>query len=207
MEVGRMDNILDKLEGTDTVEEKPMTNQEYVNDYLAKCLGMLKAREQCGNYMTEDDKETIGNIRLYLDKKEYSEEYEYSDTSKFSHVQNQMQLKYRDWYDKKNDSDFIDTIIKEIGIKTGTDSKIFETGCGLFYTHEIIKVLADIASSEKGFNKIVDALKVIFEKSKDIMPNPYMGYQSFVREVKKIDETLDGIVEYGRKHGILEKEE
>ena len=41
-----MANLLDKLEGTDTVKEKPMTNQEYVNDYLAKRLGMLRAEEK-----------------------------------------------------------------------------------------------------------------------------------------------------------------
>lgn len=65
--------------------------------------------------------------------------------------------------------------------------------------------MADIASSEEGFNKIVDSLKVMFEKSKDIMPSPYIGHAPFVRDVKKLDETLDSIVEYGRKHGILEK--
>ena len=214
-----MANLFDKLEGTDKTHRKPMTNQEYVNDYLAKRLGMLKAEERqykereemdmnfhsfmpggfFGNLKTKAD--IIGNIKYYLDLKGGADEYEYDDTSRFSHIQNQMQLEYDDWYKEKNDSEFIDTIIEELGIKT---EGVFKTESGFFYTHELIKVLADIASSKEGFNKIVDAMKVMFEKSKDIMPNPNCGHTWFVRDVKKLDETLDNIVEYGHKHGILE---
>ena len=189
-----MANLLDKLEGTDTVKEKPMTNQEYVNDYLARQLGMLKAG--VGNH------DAIKNIQFYLDLMKCSSEYDYQNIPRLCNIQNDMQLAYHDRYDEKNDAEFVDKIIEAIGIDP--ESHIFEDS-GFYYPHELIKALADIASSEEGFNKIVDSFKVMFEKSKDIMPNPYMGHTWFVRDVKKLDETLDSIVEYGRKHGILEK--
>lgn len=215
-----MASLLDKLEETDVVKEKPMTNQEYVNDYLAKRLGMLRAEEKrdkedeaagsdfmrtaLGFFGGSTKADDISNIKHYLDLNGCSTEYEYDNTSRFSTIQNDMQLAYHDRYDEKNDSEFVDKIVEAIGIDP--ESHIFEDS-GFYYPHELIKALADIASSEEGFNKIVDSLKVMFEKSKDIMPSPYIGHASFVRDVKKLDETLDSIVEYGRKHGILEKEE
>ena len=213
-----MANLLDKLEGTDVVKEKPMTNQEYVNDYLAKCLGMLKAEEKhdkeyeaagsdfmrgaLGFFGGSTKADDISNIKHYLDLKGCSSEYEYDNTSQFCNIKNDMQLNYDERYNDKHDSEFVDTITEEIGI----ESEIFDTKSGFLYTHELIKALADIASSEQGFTKIVQALRVMFKKSEDIMPSTNMGPESYARGVKELDETLDSIVEYGRKHGILEKD-
>lgn len=130
-----MANLFDKLEGTDKEYRKPMTNQEYVNDYLAKRLGMLKAEERqnkereemdmnfhsfmpggfFGNLKTKAD--IIGNIKYYLDLKGGTDEYEYDDTSRFSHIQNQMQLEYDDWYKEKMIRSLLIRLLRNLELK------------------------------------------------------------------------------------------
>lgn len=210
-------SFLDDLEAMD-VEEEKMTNQEYVNDYFDKILGMLEAEQKEKEQRKNDMSNFFGGngsvlgaalggvnytyeieaLKSYLTLMGYTPKYKYDNTNRFSSIKNQMQLAYTKRYREQQDSKFVDSIIGELGVSP--DECV---GGKFYYPNELIKALADIARYEDGFKKIVCALKVMFEKSDNIMPAPYLDSIAHAVFVKKLNEILDGIVEYGKKHQIL----
>lgn len=202
--------LLDELEKIDKGYEKPMTNQEYINNYLAKCLYMLLDEEEklkgastnsIGGFFTETwgekRKNDIAAIKYYLSKKSYSAEPVPVDLSRAASVKNSMGLELNERYKEKHDAKFVDAILDRIGF----EDVIFEVDSEFHYGHEFIKALADIGSTEEGVKKIMDALKVMFRKSENIMP--YDAPETYARGVKKLESLLDDIVKYGINHRII----
>ena len=205
--------LLDELEKTDAEYERPMTNQEYINNYLAKCLYMLLDEEEklkgsstnsIGGFFTETwgekRKNDIAAIKYYLGKKSHSTEPVPVDLSRSASVKNSMDLKLDERYREKHDAKFVDMIMDRMGF----EDVIFEVDSEFHYGHEFIKALADIGSTEEGVNKIMEALRVMFKKSENIMP--YGGPVVYARGVEKLESVLDNIITYGKKHGIIESD-
>lgn len=187
-------DFLSMLEEAEPKKEKEMTNDEFLKDYFIKTLKCHLAFIEDEYRDSDDLREDAKNITAYLkligvnvsniEPWPLDEAVDYYENCMSDYGKRERE---------KGDSKFLNKVYEAL-------EKEELIGYGFEFA-AFIKALAEITNSQDGgFNKIIMAIKVLMNKSENVMPtNP----EKYAHDVCVLNDMIDSIVEYGIKNNIV----